>query len=139
MLRAPALGIAQSCVPTTCDGGVGGLGGEPIYACQYEMARGHWQIVKHGKDGKMTAGGHKTVAIEDVPENVVQVAVKAARLIGDGLYGVDLKDTGNGVVVIEINDNPSMDFDVEGQVLKDELWRKILTWFSNRLEQRLGF
>ena len=65
--------------------------------------------------------------------------MRAARLIGDGLYGVDLKDTGNGVVVIEINDNPSMDYDVEGQVLKDELWRKILTWFSNRLEKRLGF
>ena len=139
MFEDTALVIAQSFVPTTYDWRVGVLGGEPIYACQYEMARGHWQIVKHGKDGKMTAGGHKTFAIEDVPENVVQVAVKAARLIGDGLYGVDLKDTGNGVVVIEINDNPSMDFDVEGQALKDELWRKILTWFSNRLEQRLGF
>ena len=139
MFEDTALVIAQSFVPTTYDWRVGDLGGEPIYACQYEMARGHWQIVKHGKDGKMTAGGHKTFAIEDVPANVVDVAVKAARLTGDGLYGVDLKDTGNGVVVIEINDNPSMDFDVEGQILKDELWRKILTWFSNRLEQRLGF
>ena len=139
MFKETALIIAQSFVPTAYDWRIGVLGGEPIYACQYEMARGHWQIVKHGKDGKMTAGGHTTFAIEDVPKNVVDVAVKAARLIGDGLYGVDLKDTGNGVVVIEINDNPSMDSDVEGQILKDELWRKILTWFSNRLEKRLGF
>lgn len=139
IFKETALVIAQSFVPTAFDWRVGVLGGEPIYACQYEMARGHWQIVKHGKDGKMTEGGHKTFAIEDVPAEVVDVAVRAARLIGDGLYGVDLKDTGNGVVVIEINDNPSMDYDVEGQVLKDELWRKILTWFSNRLEKRLGF
>ena len=139
IFKETALVIAQSFVPTAFDWRVGVLGGEPIYACQYEMARGHWQIVKHGKDGKMTEGDHKTFAIEDVPADVVDVAVRAARLIGDGLYGVDLKDTGNGVVVIEINDNPSMDYDVEGQVLKDELWRKILTWFSNRLEKRLGF
>ena len=70
---------------------------------------------------------------------MIAASLEVAQLIGQGLYGVDLKDTGNGVVVIEINDNPSMDFDVEGQILKDELWRKILTWFSNRLEQRLGF
>tara|TARA_X000000950_G_scaffold37173_1_gene39726 strand:- start:55496 stop:55708 length:213 start_codon:yes stop_codon:yes gene_type:complete len=70
---------------------------------------------------------------------LIAASLEVAQLIGQGLYGVDLKDTGNGVVVIEINDNPSMDFDVESQVLKDELWRKILTWFSNGLEQRLGF
>ncbi|HBH88622.1 hypothetical protein [Ponticaulis sp.] len=70
---------------------------------------------------------------------MIAASLEVAQLIGQGLYGVDLKDTGNGVVVIEINDNPSMDFDVESQVLKDELWRKILTWFSNGLEQRLGF
>ncbi|WP_377374687.1 RimK family protein [Ponticaulis profundi] len=139
MFRETALIIAQSFMPTAFDWRIGVLGGEPIYACQYEMARGHWQIVKHGADGKMTEGEHLTIAIEDAPKEVVDVAVKAARLIGNGLYGVDLKDTGNGVVVIEINDNPSMDYDVEGEILKDELWRKILSWFSNRLEQRLGF
>ncbi len=139
MFEDTALVIAQSFMPTEFDWRIGVLGGEPIYACQYEMARGHWQIVKHGKDGKMTEGNHRTFAIEDVPKDVVDVAVRAARLIGDGLYGVDLKDTGDGVVVIEINDNPSMDYDVEAQILKDELWRKILVWFSNRLEKRLGF
>lgn len=139
MFKETALVIAQAFVPTAFDWRIGVLGGEPIYACQYEMARGHWQIVKHGENGKMTEGEHLTLAIEDAPPEVVDVAVRAARLIGNGLYGVDLKDTGNGVVVIEINDNPSMDHDCEGEVLKDELWRKILTWFSNRLEQRLGF
>ena len=34
---------------------------------------------------------------------------KAARCIGDGLYGVDLKETKDGVFVIEVNDNPNLD------------------------------
>ena len=139
MFKDTALIIAQAFMPTAYDWRIGVLGGEAIFACQYEMAKGHWQIIKHESDGKMTEGGFKTFAVADAPAEVVDVAVRAARLIGDGLYGVDLKDTGNGVVVIEINDNPNMEWDVEGQVLKDELWKKVLTWFSKRLEKRLGF
>ncbi|MDP1554334.1 MAG: hypothetical protein Q8L84_02650, partial [Hyphomonas sp.] len=41
-----------------------------------------------------------------------------------------------GVIIIEINDNPSIDHDVEGAVLKDEIWRRIISWFSTRLERR---
>ena len=29
--------------------------------------------------------------------------------MGDGLYGVDLKQTSKGVYVIEVNDNPNID------------------------------
>ena len=76
--------------------------------------------------------------VEDAPPDVVDVAVRAARLIGDGLYGVDLKETDKGVVIIEINDNPSIDHDVEGAVMKDEIWRRIISWFSTRLEQRMA-
>jgi hypothetical protein len=68
---------------------------------------------------------------------VVEAAVKAARLIGDGLYGVDLKETERGPLVIEINDNPSIDLGVEDAVLKDELYRIILAEFIRRLEARL--
>ena len=51
---------------------------------------------------------------------------------------MDLKETDQGVVIIEINDNPSIDHDVEGAILKDELWRRIISWFSTRLEERMG-
>jgi glutathione synthase/RimK-type ligase-like ATP-grasp enzyme len=102
------------------------------------MARGHWQIIKHGADGKMKEGGSTTVPVADAPPAVIDAAVRAARLIGDGLYGVDLKETDDGVVVIEINDNPNLELDVEAGVLKDELWRKIIGWFETRLEKRLG-
>jgi glutathione synthase/RimK-type ligase-like ATP-grasp enzyme len=138
MFADTALIIAQEFMPTKFDWRIGVLNGEPLYACQYRMARGHWQIVKHGADGKSTEGGFTTVAVEDAPPAVVDAAVRGARLIGDGLYGVDLKETDRGVVIIEINDNPSIDHDVEGLLLKDELWRRIISWFSTRLEQRMA-
>ena len=42
-----------------------------------------------------------------------------------------------GVFVIEINDNPNLDAEYEGAVLKDELWRRIIAWFAQRLERRM--
>lgn len=133
-----ALILAQEFMPTDFDWRVGVLGGEPLFACRYKMARGHWQIAKHQPDGGVTFGGTDTIPIEEAPRAVIEAAVKAARLIGDGLYGIDLKENDRGVFVIEINDNPNLDHDYEGSVLKDELWRRLINWFSVRLEKRMG-
>ena len=62
-------------------------------------------------------------------------AVRAARPIGDGFYGVDLKQTDHGIVVMEVNDNPNIEHGVEDAVGKDEVWTRILRWFTERLEQ----
>jgi glutathione synthase/RimK-type ligase-like ATP-grasp enzyme len=126
--------IAQEYVPTTFDWRIGVLGGEPLYACQYLMARKHWQIVKHGAGKPAEEGGSKTVALKEAPPEVVETAVKAARLIGDGLYGVDLKQTANGLFVIEINDNPDLNHGVEDAAEKDAVWEKLVRWFYDRLE-----
>jgi tRNA splicing endonuclease len=65
---------------------------------------------------------------------VVKTAVKAASLIGDGLYGVDLKMVNNEVYVIEINDNPNIDAGIEDYILKDELYSRIVKSLFNRIE-----
>jgi len=65
---------------------------------------------------------------------VVDLALKAAALIGNGLYGVDLKQNEHGVFVIEINDNPNIDHGVEDKVLKGELYDIILQEFIHRIE-----
>jgi hypothetical protein len=100
------------------------------------MSRGHWQVVKHGQDGRFTEGPWRTWPIKDVPREVVDVALRAAGLIGDGFYGVDLKQTPNGVFVIEVNDNPSIDQGCEDAVLKDDLYRVVIQEFIRRLEER---
>jgi glutathione synthase/RimK-type ligase-like ATP-grasp enzyme len=127
--------LAQKFLPTEFDWRIGILSGEPLFACQYRMARGHWQIVKHRADGTAREGGFNTFALEQTPREVIDLAVRAAKPIGDGLYGVDLKETANGFVVMEVNDNPNLEHGIEDAVGKDEVWMRILKWFIDRLEQ----
>lgn len=130
--------LAQEFMVTAFDWRVGVLNREPIFVCQYFMAKNHWQVVKHSSDnGKdPIEGGFKAFRVEDAPKDVVDMAVNAANLIGNGLYGVDLKQTANGVFVIEVNDNPNLDAGIEDALLGDELYRMILREFVKRIESR---
>jgi glutathione synthase/RimK-type ligase-like ATP-grasp enzyme len=125
--------LAQQFMPTDFDWRVGVLDGEPLFVCQYQMARGHWQIIKHGPNGARE-GGFRTMAVAEAPPRVIDVALRAARAIGAGLYGVDVKEAGEAVVVIEVNDNPNLEHGVEDQVGKDEIWSRILQWFIKRID-----
>ncbi|MBB35653.1 MAG: RimK family alpha-L-glutamate ligase [Hirschia sp.] len=138
MFEDTALLLAQEFMPTNFDWRIVVLGGKPLIASQYKMARGHWQIIKHGENGKFEEGGFATFRIEDAPSDVVELGVKAARLIGDGLYGVDIKQNDSGVFIIEINDNPNLTNTVEGAVIKDEMWKALIEWYAARLEKRMG-
>ena len=125
--------LAQAFMPTEFDWRVGVLGGEPLFVCQYRMARGHWQIIKHGPNGARE-GGYRTMDVVEAPPKVIEVALQAAQAIGAGLYGVDVKETPSGLAVIEVNDNPNLDHGVEDQVGKEEVWNRILQWYIKRLE-----
>jgi len=127
--------LAQKFLPTEFDWRVGVLGGEPLFVCQYRMARGHWQIVKHRPDGSAREGGFRTFELDQAPPELIDIAVRAARPIGDGFYGIDIKETERGFIVMEVNDNPNLDHGVEDQVGKDEIWTRLLKWFVERFEQ----
>jgi len=126
--------LAQEFLYTEFDWRIGILNKTPVYASKYFMSKKHWQIYNHGDRGRVDSGLCETIPVEEAPEEVVKTALKAANLIGDGLYGVDLKHTEKGVVVIEVNDNPSIDSGVEDIILKDELYRIILQDFIHRIE-----
>ena len=66
----------------------------------------------------------------------MDIAVKAANLVGDGLYGVDLKQTDKGLFIIEVNDNPNIDAGVEDVCLGDNLFSMIMEEFVRRLDAR---
>lgn len=127
--------LAQEYMYTDFDWRIGVLNRQPLYGCQYFMSRRHWQIMKYGPSGEYTEGDSQTWLIEKVPTEVVDIAVKAANLIGDGFYGVDLKQSEKGVVVIEVNDNPSIDSGVEDKCLGDELYRMVIAEFIRRLDE----
>jgi glutathione synthase/RimK-type ligase-like ATP-grasp enzyme len=128
--------IAQQFLPTDFDWRIGILDKKPLYACRYFMAKGHWQIIDYGNTGKISEGDADAIAIEEVPAPVLDTALKAANLIGDGLYGVDLKQIGKKVYVIEVNDNPNIDAGMEDKIIKDQLYKTIIQSFINRIEKR---
>jgi len=127
--------IAQKFMPTKYDWRIGVLGGQPLFAAHYLMARKHWQIVNHKANGKPESGGVKTFTLKETPSHIVDTAVRAARCIGDGFYGVDIKETPEGVFVIEVNDNPDLDHGCEDTGEKDEIWVRLTQWFLDRLER----
>ena len=59
--------LTQEFLPTQFDWRVGVLAGEPLFVCQYRMARGHWQIVKHRPDGSSHEGGFRTFELDKAP------------------------------------------------------------------------
>ncbi len=137
LLADSELVLAQEFLYTPFDWRIGVLAGEPLYACKYFMARKHWQIYDHSGN-RTREGGWETVALEAAPQEVIATARRTARLIGDGLYGVDIKELSGRAAVIEINDNPNLDADVEDAVLGDRLYEKLLAEFIRRIEQPLS-
>ena len=136
LFQHSALLLAQEFLYTEFDWRIGILNHEPIYACKYFMSRGHWQIYNHGAKGAARSGGFETLPVRDVPAEVLKLALKATQPIGDGLYGVDIKQTAHKAVIIEVNDNPSIDAGVEDAYLGSDLYLRIMREFQRRLERK---
>ena len=135
MLKESDLIIAQEFCPSDYDWRIGIIDGEPFFACKYYMAKGHWQIYNWKAKKKTDQDGEADcLPIEDVPKKVLKMAVKSAKLIGDGLLGIDIKVVKSRPMVIEINDNPNIDFGVEDDYYGDLVYTKILTALKNRLD-----
>ena len=135
LMQKSALLLAQEFIYTGYDWRIGILNNKPLYACRYYMVRDHWQIYHHS-DQEVKEGGFDTLATFEVPKQVLDIATRATRLIGDGLYGVDIKQSDNRVVVIEVNDNPSIDSGVEDKYLGEQLYVEIMEEFLRRMAAR---
>lgn len=133
LLARSDLVVVQSFLPTEFDWRIGILDRKPLFACRYFMARGHWQIYHHGAK-RSKEGGAETLPVEQAPREVVELALRTANTIGDGLYGVDIKSVNGRPVLIEINDNPNLDHGVEDAVLGDELYDRIMKVFKVRVD-----
>jgi len=134
LLKQSSLILVQEYLYTEFDWRIGVLNKRPIFASQYFMSKGHWQVAKRDASGKAEFGMSRATPLAAVPPELLQHAVQAANLIGNGLYGVDMKMTQRGPVVIEVNDNPNIDEDIEDSVLGDDLYRLVLKDFLRRLD-----
>ncbi|MEX2584358.1 MAG: glutamate-cysteine ligase family protein [Gemmatimonadota bacterium] len=135
MFRRSPLLIAQEFLRTEFDWRVTLLDGQVLFTARYYMAEGHWQIRSDDGDGPRY-GRVQAVPREKAPRTVVELGKRAAALIGRGLYGVDIKETPAGPVVIEINDNPNLDQGEDDTADGDLLYRDILDYFVRRIEER---
>ncbi|MBE0650421.1 MAG: GNAT family N-acetyltransferase [Bacteroidales bacterium] len=136
--------VCQEFLYSDFDWRIGILDNRPIFACKYYMSEGHWQIYNWKGEKEDNPGDFETISIDSVPDIVVDTALKASTLIGDGLYGVDLKMIDGKVYVVEVNDNPNIDADIEDNVLKDALYDTVINSIYNRIEiakniQRIDF
>lgn len=126
MLTKSPLLLAQPFSPTDFDWRIGVLEGRILYACKYHMARGHWQIARYNESGTSRSGRVECFSIDLVPARVREIALESSALIGNGFYGVDIKEFDQGPVLIEINDNPSIEYGYEDQVEGDRLYDAVI-------------
>ncbi|HUO85292.1 MAG TPA: RimK family protein [Thermoanaerobaculia bacterium] len=135
-LEQSELLIVQEFLPTDFDWRVGVLDRRVLYAARYMMARDHWQIIKRGRGGNVSYGRAQAVALEEVPGVVLETALAAANLMGDGFYGVDVKERDGKPYVIEVNDNPSVEAGYEDTVAGDQLYLDFMKVMMERVEKR---
>jgi len=136
LFRLSALLIVQEFIPSSFDWRIGVLDGKPLYACKYFMARNHWQIYNwNANKSRASVGPVETYLIEDAPLEVVNIALRASNAIGDGFYGVDVKEKNGEVFVIEVNDNPSIDHHWEDEILGEKLYIQIMYNILERIEK----
>ncbi|MBN1337453.1 MAG: RimK-like ATPgrasp N-terminal domain-containing protein [Deltaproteobacteria bacterium] len=131
--RSPLL-VAQEYLPTPFDWRVTVLDGKPLFVARYYMAPGHWQICNMTSTGARY-GRVEAVPRDHAPREVVRLGCRAARLVGDGLYGVDIKEGPTGPVVIEVNDNPNLDTGYDDAADGDAVYEDIVSWFLKRIPQ----
>ena len=136
MLDRSELIIAQEFLPTQFDWRVGVLDRSVLFVCRYYMARNHWQIIHTNRRGQQMEGEVDSVSPDQAPAPLIKLALRATNSIGNGLYGVDIKQVGSRFYVMEVNDNPNIDAGVEDGILKESLYDRIMRVFLERIEAR---
>ena len=119
--------VVQRFVQSSFDWRVGVLNKEPLYVCKYVIPKKRWKILTHTEDGKTVFGSIKSIPIAEAPKELIECAVKGANAIGNGLYGVDLKQYNDGFVVIEVNDNPTINYGEEDHANSD-LYERLIKY-----------
>jgi glutathione synthase/RimK-type ligase-like ATP-grasp enzyme len=121
--------VGQEYIESDEDWKIGVLGGELLYACRYVLPTESQKIVA-SEEGEIPDYASESVPEADVPREAIDLAIRAARAIGDGLYSVDIKQRGGRQFVIEVNDNPSLE---SGE---DEYYPRIYNQIISNLMER---
>ena len=136
LLKESELVVVQEWTPSGFDWRIGVLDGKAFFACRYHMAPGHWQIIREDGPSGTGYGRVEAVPLDQVPGELLELAVRAASLVGEGLYGVDLKVVEDRPLVMEVNDNPNVEAGYEDQEIGDRMYMEIMEYFRRKLDER---
>jgi glutathione synthase/RimK-type ligase-like ATP-grasp enzyme len=100
--------VVQKYIESRYDWRVGVLDGKLLYACRYTIPSDTFKI-QASVNGHLVYCGVESLSPDKVPPHVINLGIDAAKAIGSGLYGVDIKNNNGDAYVIEVNDNPSIE------------------------------
>jgi glutathione synthase/RimK-type ligase-like ATP-grasp enzyme len=116
--------VVQQYIESRYDWRVGVLDGKLLYACKYTIPSVTFKI-QASVNGHIVYCGVESVPEQAIPAHVVRLGIEAAGAIGNGLYGVDIKNNNGDAYVIEVNDNPSLESGEDGHY--PDVYEKIVT------------
>ncbi len=131
MFRKSALIVLQEYMPTKFDWRVGVLNRKILYVCKYYMAKNHWKIIRYGESSKPRTGRAFVIRRKKMNPELKNIALGVAKLIGKGLYGIDIKEYKKRYYVIEANDNPNIDYNIEDRKDKD-VYERIIRFLTRK-------
>jgi glutathione synthase/RimK-type ligase-like ATP-grasp enzyme len=100
--------VIQQYIESRYDWRIGVLNGKLLFACKYTIPSDTFKI-QASVNGHLVYCGVESVSPDKVPPHVIELGIDAANAIGNGLYGVDIKNNNGDAHVIEVNDNPSIE------------------------------
>jgi glutathione synthase/RimK-type ligase-like ATP-grasp enzyme len=124
LLRKSRVLVLQEYVQSDFDWRVGILKNEILYLCKYCIPSGGWKV-KSKINGRNVWGDTIAVPRDSICPELKDLCISLSKCVGDGLYGLDVKEMNDGYKVIEINDNPSIYAGYEDKVDTD-IYEKII-------------
>jgi glutathione synthase/RimK-type ligase-like ATP-grasp enzyme len=100
--------VVQEYIESRFDWRVGVINGQLLYACRYIIPSETFKI-QASVNGHIVYCDVESVPADQVPPGVIELGREAGNAIGNGLYGVDIKESNGKLYVIEVNDNPSLE------------------------------
>jgi glutathione synthase/RimK-type ligase-like ATP-grasp enzyme len=100
--------VVQEYIESRFDWRVGVINGQLLYACRYIIPSETFKI-QASVNGHIVYCDVESVPADQVPPQVIELGRQAGNAIGNGLYGVDIKESNGKLYVIEVNDNPSLE------------------------------
>jgi glutathione synthase/RimK-type ligase-like ATP-grasp enzyme len=117
--------VVQGYIESRYDWRVGVLNGELLYACRYIIPSETFKI-QASVNGHIVYCDVESVPVNEVPPKVIELCLAAGKAIGNGLYGVDIKENNGNVYVIEVNDNPSLEGGEDANY--PDMYRRIISY-----------